>query len=156
GRGLGVGAGPGHVPGFDALALPSPGPRMDNRAISSRGPSRASNIPPSLVGKGARGLGRSSEIDHGPADRPLVALTFDAGADPGPTAEILRALATADRRCTFFLTGAWVAEHPQLARRIVAAGHELGNHTYTHRDLRRLSDARVAGELERTDSLVRE
>jgi peptidoglycan/xylan/chitin deacetylase (PgdA/CDA1 family) len=85
-----------------------------------------------------------------------VALTFDAGAGSGPTADILRALAAADRHCTFFLTGEWVAAHPQLARRIVTAGHELGNHTYTHRDLRRLSDAGVARELQRTDAIVRE
>ncbi len=47
-------------------------------------------------------------------------------------------------------------QNPALARRIVAEGHELGNHTFTHRDLRHLSDAAVAGELTRTDTLVRQ
>jgi peptidoglycan/xylan/chitin deacetylase (PgdA/CDA1 family) len=95
------------------------------------------------------------EIFCGPATRRCVALTFDAGSAAAPTAAILRALAAADRRCTFFLTGEWTARHPDMARRIAAAGHELGNHTYSHVDLCRLSNAGVARELERTDVLVR-
>jgi peptidoglycan/xylan/chitin deacetylase (PgdA/CDA1 family) len=91
-----------------------------------------------------------------PTSRPLVALTFDAGSSAAPTPAILRALKAADRRCTFFLTGAWTAQHPGLVREIAEEGHELGNHTYTHPDLRHVSNARVAKELERTDALVRE
>lgn len=98
----------------------------------------------------------AAEIDCGPAKQPLVALTFDAGSSPTPTPAILQALADADLRCTFFLTGEWTAHNPKLVRRIAAAGHELGNHTYSHPDLRRLGASAVARELERTDALVRE
>jgi peptidoglycan/xylan/chitin deacetylase (PgdA/CDA1 family) len=60
-----------------------------------------------------------------------VALTFDDG--PGPhTIEVLEVLAAAQVRATFFVTGAHVAARPDLAARIVAAGHLIGNHTYTH------------------------
>jgi peptidoglycan/xylan/chitin deacetylase (PgdA/CDA1 family) len=95
------------------------------------------------------------ELDRGPATRPVVALTFDAGSSPAPTSAILQALAAADLRCTFFLTGTWAVQNPELVRRIAARGHELGNHTYSHPDLRRVSSARVAQELDRTDKLVR-
>jgi peptidoglycan/xylan/chitin deacetylase (PgdA/CDA1 family) len=84
-----------------------------------------------------------------------VALTFDAGASPAPTPAILHALKAANLHCTFFLTGEWTAHNPGLVRRMAAEGHELGNHTYSHPDLRHLSDAAVARELERTDALVR-
>jgi len=96
-----------------------------------------------------------SELDRGPATRPVVALTFDAGSSSAPAPGILRALEAADLRCTFFLTGEWTAHNPELVRRIAAAGHEIGNHTYSHPDLRRLSPAAVARELERTDAVVR-
>ena len=60
-----------------------------------------------------------------------VALTFDDG--PGPhTLQVLAILADLDVRGTFFVTGAHVQAHPQLAAQIVTQGHLLGNHTYTH------------------------
>lgn len=60
-----------------------------------------------------------------------VALTFDDG--PGPhTEEVLAVLAELDVRATFFVTGAHVQARPDLAARIVAEGHLVGNHTFTH------------------------
>jgi cellulose synthase/poly-beta-1,6-N-acetylglucosamine synthase-like glycosyltransferase/peptidoglycan/xylan/chitin deacetylase (PgdA/CDA1 family) len=64
-----------------------------------------------------------------------VALTFDDGPDPRWTPKILDVLARHDARATFFAVGSHVNEHPDLARRIVAGGHELGNHTFTHAEL---------------------
>ncbi len=67
-----------------------------------------------------------------PATHPrTVSLTFDDG--PGPhTGKVLDALARNDLRGTFFVTGKHVRKHPELARRIVAEGHVIANHTYTH------------------------
>jgi len=60
-----------------------------------------------------------------------VALTFDDG--PGPhTSQVLAILADRGVRGTFFVTGAHVQAHPELAAQIVTQGHLLGNHTYTH------------------------
>ena len=62
---------------------------------------------------------------------PVVALTFDDG--PGEdTPRILEILQEAGVRATFFLCGANVERHPELARRVAAEGHEIGNHTYSH------------------------
>ncbi|GLX08518.1 bi-functional transferase/deacetylase [Microbispora sp. NBRC 16548] len=64
-----------------------------------------------------------------------VALTFDDGPDPKWTPRILDVLRRHGAKATFFVVGAHAAEHPELVRRILAEGHELGNHTYTHADL---------------------
>lgn len=64
-----------------------------------------------------------------------VALTFDDGPDPRWTPKLLDVLKRHGAKATFFTVGARVAENPELARRIVAEGHELGNHTYAHADL---------------------
>ncbi|WP_231515274.1 bifunctional polysaccharide deacetylase/glycosyltransferase family 2 protein [Herbidospora cretacea] len=64
-----------------------------------------------------------------------VALTFNDGPDPEWTPQVLDVLARHDAKATFFVVGSKVARHPELARRIVAEGHELGNHTYSHADL---------------------
>ncbi|HEX6359579.1 polysaccharide deacetylase family protein [Actinophytocola sp.] len=85
----------------------------------------------------------------------VVALTFDDGPDPAGTRQLLDALASADVPATFFLIGQDMAKHPDLARDIASAGHELGNHTYTHERMWFVSDGFVAEEVERTDALIR-
>jgi cellulose synthase/poly-beta-1,6-N-acetylglucosamine synthase-like glycosyltransferase/peptidoglycan/xylan/chitin deacetylase (PgdA/CDA1 family) len=64
-----------------------------------------------------------------------IALTFEDGPDPRWTPRILTLLRQHGVRATFFLIGSKVAAHPDLTRRIVAEGHEIGSHTYTHADL---------------------
>jgi peptidoglycan/xylan/chitin deacetylase (PgdA/CDA1 family) len=71
-------------------------------------------------------------ISHGPRDRPRVALTFDDGPDPEVTPRVLDALAAGGAHATFFVIGRALEAHPALARRIVAEGHELANHSYRH------------------------
>jgi peptidoglycan-N-acetylglucosamine deacetylase len=62
-----------------------------------------------------------------------IALTFDDGPDPELTPRILERLAQHGARATFFCVGERVRRHPELARRILASGHALGNHTQHHR-----------------------
>ena len=64
-----------------------------------------------------------------------VALTFDDGPDPAWTPKILDVLARQHVPATFFVVGTEVARHPELARRLVREGHEIGAHTFTHPDL---------------------
>lgn len=63
---------------------------------------------------------------------PKVALTFDGGSDAGDTALILETLESRQVTTTFFLTGEFIQRNPDLVRRIAAAGHEVGNHTWSH------------------------
>jgi len=64
-----------------------------------------------------------------------VALTFDDGPDPQWTPKILDVLARHQAHATFFVIGSQVNENPGVARRIVAEGHELGTHTFSHAEL---------------------
>ncbi|MFG6192347.1 polysaccharide deacetylase family protein [Nonomuraea sp. JJY05] len=83
-----------------------------------------------------------------------VALTFDDG--PGPYTDTLLAyLAAYHAHATFFVVGGNVVTYPGVLRRTVAAGHEIGNHTWSHPDLTRLSPARVRSQLGRTDQAIR-
>jgi chitooligosaccharide deacetylase len=85
--------------------------------------------------------------------RPL-ALTFDDGPSPWTT-PILDLLREHDVRATFFLIGRRVDEHPDVVRRIVAEGHELGNHTFSHPWLARdCTDAAVYEELRRANEAI--
>jgi peptidoglycan/xylan/chitin deacetylase (PgdA/CDA1 family) len=65
-------------------------------------------------------------------DRPMVALTFDDGPTEQGVAAALQALEDRGASATFFLIGEQVAQRPHLVRRIVAAGHEIANHSFSH------------------------
>jgi cellulose synthase/poly-beta-1,6-N-acetylglucosamine synthase-like glycosyltransferase/peptidoglycan/xylan/chitin deacetylase (PgdA/CDA1 family) len=64
-----------------------------------------------------------------------IALTFDDGPDPHWTPQILDVLARYHAHATFFQIGSKVDEHPELTRRVVAEGNEVGSHTFTHAQL---------------------
>ena len=72
---------------------------------------------------------------RGPRAGASVALTFDDGPDPDTTPRVLDILAAHGARGAFFLIGRRAAAAPALARRIAAEGHDLGNHTWSHRSL---------------------
>lgn len=84
-----------------------------------------------------------------------VALTFDDGPDPQRTPAVLDLLARQGVRATFFVVGARAEAHPELVRRMVAEGHVVGNHSYTHSwrfPLRSLG--RTVEELRRTGEML--
>ena len=66
---------------------------------------------------------------------PVVALTFDDGPDPEFTPRVLDVLARYGVRASFHVLGWNAIAHPDLVRAVVDAGHEVGNHTFTHQDL---------------------
>jgi peptidoglycan/xylan/chitin deacetylase (PgdA/CDA1 family)/glycosyltransferase involved in cell wall biosynthesis len=90
---------------------------------------------------------------RGPRDRPAVALTFDDGPAVPSTAEVLDVLGQLQAPATFFLVGENVARHPDLARRIVAEGHTVGNHTQRHRWRDALLDPRYR-DLDRAERQI--
>lgn len=90
-------------------------------------------------------------VDRVATDEKVVALTFDDGPSDH-TPEVLSTLAAAGVRATFYLNGRDLQRHPQYGRAIAAGGHELGNHTYSHRRMVLVSRSTVADEIERTDA----
>lgn len=83
-----------------------------------------------------------------------VALTFDDGPYPPYTGQVLDILKAENVRATFFLIGQNVDAHPELAARIHAEGHQIGNHTYHHIDLLKADRLRIADELDRTSNAI--
>ncbi|WP_446225356.1 polysaccharide deacetylase family protein [Nocardia sp. IBHARD005] len=93
-------------------------------------------------------------VDRVETDEKVVALTFD----DGPTArtpEVLRVLGESQVPATFYLVGQDLAAHPEYGAAIVGAGHEIGNHSYSHRRMMLVSGDTVREEIERTDSEIR-
>ncbi len=85
-----------------------------------------------------------------------VALTFDDGPHPVHTPEILDILEEYGVKATFFTIGVNVEQYNDVFRMVYDAGHEIGNHTYSHRNLRKLPYASVCGEIERAEEAVYE
>ena len=85
----------------------------------------------------------------GPRTRRQVALTFHLSGDPALVSRLLDTAAQADVPISLFAVGRWLAEHPALVQRILADGHELDNHTWSHPMLGRLSGPAVAAEIRR-------
>ncbi len=80
---------------------------------------------------------------------PYAAISFDDGPSPEFTPRILEALATAGVHATFFAMGYNSVHHPDLIRNILAAGHEIGNHTWSHLDQTGLDAPQIREEIVR-------
>lgn len=91
-----------------------------------------------------RGAGTGSE----------VVLSFDDGPDPEWTPRILDILKAEGVKAAFFVVGKHAAENPALIRRIVAEGHELGNHSYWHPDLSKATEQRMVFELNANQRII--
>lgn len=89
-----------------------------------------------------------------PERQNYCAITFDDGPTPY-TSTLLDALEAEGVKATFFLLGKRVPYHPDVVRRMQAAGHEVAHHSYSHPNMRRLSTARMAEELDTTLEALR-
>lgn len=95
---------------------------------------------PALAGRGAPGS---------------VALTFDDGPDPEGTPRVLDALDRLGWHATFFMLGSQVRRHPEIAARVVEAGHEVAVHGHTHRNHLSRGPVDVHRDLARAAALIR-
>jgi peptidoglycan/xylan/chitin deacetylase (PgdA/CDA1 family) len=84
----------------------------------------------------------------------VVAVTFDDGPDPAYTPRVLAILNRYSIHATFFEEGRMIQRYPQLARSVVAQGNVIGNHTFTHPYLTRLSPATIHTEIESCDHVL--
>ena len=87
--------------------------------------------------------------------RKIVALTFDDGPTPAATDQILAILAEENVKATFFVIGGELEQNLEQGKKLVAAGHELGNHSYSHVRMLLVTPSFVRDEIERTDQLIR-
>ena len=94
-------------------------------------------------------------FSSGPSDQKQVALTFDDGPHPTITPLVLDELRSRGVKATFFVIGDRVKAYPWVLRQIVAEGHEIGNHTYSHRLLTAMSTDLIRREIGETQVAIR-
>jgi peptidoglycan/xylan/chitin deacetylase (PgdA/CDA1 family) len=87
-------------------------------------------------------------------DEPYIAMTFDDGPHATLTPKLLDLLAAHHIKATFFLIGQNVVDHPEIVQRAIREGHEVGNHSWSHPNLGKMSDDAVRRELRRTDEAI--
>jgi peptidoglycan/xylan/chitin deacetylase (PgdA/CDA1 family) len=88
-------------------------------------------------------------------EQKLVALTFDDGPTPHYTTDILQLLELYQVKATFFVTGSETQRYMTQAKQIVAAGHQLGNHSWSHQRMLFMSLDEINREIEGTDQQIR-
>ncbi|KJF27443.1 hypothetical protein TZ02_07805 [Clostridium aceticum] len=91
---------------------------------------------------------------RGSASTNKIALTFDDGPNEKYTNQVLQVLKQHNVPATFFVLGSKVEKHPEILRRMVSEGHVVGNHTWIHPDLRRVTENRLATEMQTTEDII--
>lgn len=132
-----------------ALSSPS---TSSSVAHPTSGPASATSTRPSAQDPAASG----ADLVHGPRDVPAVALTFHGAGDPSLTRGALAALEAATAKVTVMAVGTWLQQNPSLAKAVLGAGHELGNHTWSHQAMRRLGPVACRTEIARAKALITE
>jgi peptidoglycan/xylan/chitin deacetylase (PgdA/CDA1 family) len=120
-------------------------PRPNPMAARLNQPSSLPSTPPA----GAR-LSYSSIK----TDQKVVAMTFDDGPHPTHTPQLLKMLRDRNIKATFYLVGKNAKAYPNIVRQMVAEGHEIGNHTWTHGSLTSMSDEQIRRELKMSTDAV--
>ncbi len=117
---------------------------------ASRTPSASPSTSPP-----AAPLEPGADLVHGPRDVGAVALTFHGAGDPALARAALAALARADALVTVLAVGTWLETSPALAQAVLTAGHELGNHTWSHPSMRRLGPVACRDEIARASAQLK-
>jgi len=130
---------------------PRPQPGQQPASATHRGPTDEDEAPPS----GASAYGPYDEVWRVHTLRKDIALTFDDGPYPFYTPLLLHVLDRSSVHATFFVVGRSAQSFPELVMRIVADGDELGNHTFNHIALTKLSDRQIQRQIALDGSLLR-
>lgn len=129
-------------------ATPTPSPQPTHKPTPSPTPAPTPKPDPKP----------SNEPDKKPTsssnDRKLVALTFDDGPDAAYTPKVLDILKAHHAKGTFFLVGPQVNKYPDTAKRILDEGHSIGNHTWSHKDVSKLTDKQVAEQIDKAQEAI--
>lgn len=142
----------------DPLPLPGNTAARPQQAPARRpqGPSGPVPRNPDMAHSSNFSRGAGVTFTRVPVSGNFVAITFDDGPHPQNTPRLLNMLRERNIRATFYVIGRSVDLYPQIVRRCVTEGHEIGNHSHTHRLLSKLSDAEVRTDLARCrDSIQR-
>jgi peptidoglycan/xylan/chitin deacetylase (PgdA/CDA1 family) len=138
-------------------ATPAPVPAASPTATTATAPAPAVSPGSSPAASPAPARRAESRISYSSVDvdGAYIAITFDDGPHGTQTPRLLAMLRQRGVRATFFVVGECVNEYPDIARQIVADGHEIANHSWSHPDLSKMSDDGVRSQLRRTQDVVK-
>ena len=105
---------------------------------------------------GAAAADSAVVTEDGGQEIKYVALTFDDGPSPRCTPKLLDGLKERGVHATFFVVGCQMVKDPDIVIRMAAEGHQVGNHSYDHQELDKLSSGQAAEDLRRNDALLRQ
>lgn len=139
------------VPGIgDSTPEPAPSTPEPGADPASGGEQYSTPAPtPSAAGRQPRLVYNSIQTSE-----PVLAMTFDDGPHPELTPKLLDMLKERNLKATFFVIGKNVELYPEIARRIVAEGHEIANHSWSHPALPKIGAARVKSEIDKTSEII--
>ncbi|MFD8573119.1 polysaccharide deacetylase family protein [Streptomyces sp. NPDC059639] len=136
GAGLTAALAAGCAPAEQDATTTAPAPKPHRTGITTRAAPGPRRFP-----------GQPAQIDHGPRSGDQVALTFHGQGDPAIALALLKQAERARAHLTVLAVGTWLDKHPELARRIVDGGHDLGNHTMHHIGISELPEAEARAEI---------
>ena len=116
-------------------------------------PEIPSQTPQKSVGK--RPTEQNITFNSVHTDGPYIAMSFDDGPSATLTPKLLDLLAARHIKATFFVIGENVMEHPEIVARAAREGHEIGNHSWSHPNLAKMSQESVRSQLQRTDVAIK-
>jgi peptidoglycan-N-acetylglucosamine deacetylase len=131
----------------DAHSFRQQTPNLQGGAETSRETSHSQHVDLSAMFPGELFL-------HGPQNVKRVALTFDDAPDDTFTPRILDTLRQVNVKATFFVIGERCAAHPDITRRIVREGHVIGNHTWNHPNLTKISKSERSYQIDHTEQVI--
>lgn len=109
----------------------------------------------SVGGEQAAETAQDIDADNTVKEKPKIAITFDDGPNAESTSRLLDGLKERDVKATFFVIGKLIEGNEDLIKRQKEEGHIIGNHTYNHVDITRMSDADAMEEIRRTNEAVK-
>lgn len=119
------------------------------------GPEQGNREPRPLSLADLRAKYRSTFLLNGPSTKREVALTFDDAPDDRFTPKVLDVLKKEGVKATFFVVGNRAEAHPDIVKRMADEGHVIGNHSYDHANLPKLTDDKFREQITKTDNVIR-
>jgi peptidoglycan-N-acetylglucosamine deacetylase len=96
-----------------------------------------------------------SPIYRGNSEKPMVSLLVNVAWGNEYLPSMLKIMQAYNVKTTFFLDGSWTKKNPTLAKMILDEGHEIGNHGYSHPDMKKLSKGRISEEIQKTNEIIK-
>ncbi len=139
-----------------AQSTPAPKPAMPARSVEAAPKAVPAHVQKEAAAKTPAGPKEPSiTFSSVHVDGPYIAMTFDDGPSATLTPKLLDLLAAHHIKATFFVIGENVAEHPEIVARAASEGHEIGNHSWSHPNLAKMSQENVRSQLQRTDDAIK-